>query len=374
MIKIAFFIGSLVSGGKERRFVELLTYLANDNKYDILVLTTSSEMHFPQFEKLGIPVKQVRKNRKMFGVNLPFQLFKILREFDADIVHTWGRIQTLYSLPAKALLRFRLINGQITNASRVNSAWERMIDFINFALSDQIVANSEAGLNAYTPPKSKSLVIKNGMNFSRFENLGDIESIKQKFRITTPFTIVMVATFSENKDYRRFLDVAKELLEIRDDVSFLAVGTYHKNRKELYEEFQQRINGNPKIMMTGVIHDVESLVHACDIGVLFTNNNVHGEGISNSVLEYMALGKPVMANDSGGTKEIIQHKLNGFLATNETSQNLALVLNDWLKNKTIRDKFGQNAKSLVYSEFSMEKMGIAFDKLYQKLVPNRLPK
>ena len=373
-MKLAFFIGSLVSGGKERRFVELLTYLTQDPKNKIIVLTTSSEMHFPQFESLGVTVRKIEKNKMLLGANIPIRVYSILRKFDADIVHTWGRIQTLYVLPAKRLLGFQLVNGQITNASRPSTGFERFVDFLNFRLSNKIVSNSLAGLDAYAPPISKALVIKNGMNFSRFENLPDRESIKKRYGIKTPFIVVMVATFSENKDYMRFLDVANNLLDIRDDVSFLAVGTYHKHRKELYEAFRQKIGGNPKVLMTGVIHDVESLVNSCDIGVLFTNNEFHGEGISNSVLEYMALGKPVMANDSGGTREIVKHNVNGFLVTDETARNLANVLNDWLNNNELRNELGKNGKNMIFTEFSVEKMGKAFFELYQQLVLSKLSK
>lgn len=369
MIRIAFFIGSLVSGGKERRFVELLSYLTRTKRYEILVITTSSEMHFPQFEKLGVGVRQISKNKWVLGTNIPVQLLKAIREFKADIVHTWGRMQTLYALPAKLALGFNLVNGQITNASKASKFSERIIDKLNFGLSDLIVANSKAGLDAYSPPSSKSLVVKNGMNFSRFENLPDSESIKKKFGISTPFAIVMVATFSANKDYIRYLDVANEILQVRDDVSFLAVGTYHKNRKELYEAFKKRIEGNPKIIMTGVIHDVEALVNSCDIGVLFTNNQVHGEGLSNAVLEYMALGKPVMANDSGGTKEILQHQQNGYLVSNESPEELAMVLSEWLSDEEARKKVGSRGKDLIYAEFSADRMGRDFAELYEKLVP-----
>jgi glycosyltransferase involved in cell wall biosynthesis len=367
MLKIAFFIGSLVSGGKERRFVELLTYLTKECRYKILVITTSPEMHFPQFEKLEIDVHQIRKKERAFGINIPLELLRILREFNPAIVHTWGRIQTLYILPAKISLGFQLVNGQITNASKAINMLESMIDTLNFRLSNQIVANSFAGLDVYAPPRKKSVVIKNGMNLSRFEHLPNPESVRIRYGIITRFAIVMVATFSENKDYLRYLEVANEMLKTRDDVSFLAVGTYHKNRKQLFDEFQKKANGNPKIKVTGVIHEVESLVNACDIGVLFTNNEIHGEGISNAVLEYMALGKPVLANDSGGTREIIHHKKNGFLATNETPGELASILNDWLNDQNIMNKLGRNGRKLIHSEFSIETMGKSFAELYQKL-------
>lgn len=367
MVKIAFFIGSLVSGGKERRFVELLTYLMKSGKYEILVITTSSEMHFPQFLALGVNFKQIKKRKPFSFFHVTLELLDTIRAFDADIIHTWGRIQTLYSLPAKVFLSVPLVNGQITNASYKRNFFEHFVDFLNFRFSDVIVSNSFAGLTAYSPPSTKAKVIQNGMNMNRFENLPEKEQIKKKYGIITPFAVVMVATFSENKDYWRFLDVAQELMELRKDVSFLAVGTFHKDRSSYYYSFQKKIAQFPRFIMTGVIHDVEALVNSCDVGILFSNTQVHGEGISNSILEYMALGKPVMANDSGGTKEILQHGINGYLATNEPPKALAEVLNEWFHKTELRETMGKNGQDLVYTSYSLEKMGESFTNLYQKL-------
>jgi glycosyltransferase involved in cell wall biosynthesis len=370
-MKIIFFIGSLVSGGKERRFIELLSYLKKENKYKILVLTTSTEMHFPQFQELDIETILINKNKSILGLNLPFEIIRIIHKIKPDFVHTWGRIQTFYVLPSRFFFKFILVNGQITNASKPKNSVDFFIDKLNFKFSHSIVANSQAGLKAYNPPLHKSLTIRNGMDFSRFEQLPSKQFIKDKFQIRTQFAIIMVATFSENKDYMRFFETAIELLKLRDDVTFLAVGTFHKDRNVSFLEFQKRSKDNSRIIMTGVILEVEALVNACDIGVLFTNNKVHGEGISNSILEYMALAKPVIANESGGTKEILIHKKNGYLVKDESPVELATILDDLLNNTESRKIMGDSGRSIFLEEFSSIKMGSSFSKLYHKLITDR---
>ena len=51
--------------------------------------------------------------------------------------------------------------------------------------------------------------------------------------------------------------------------------------------------------------NVESIVNTFTIGVL-NSASIHGEGISNSITEYMALGKPVIATDCGGNRELVE--------------------------------------------------------------------
>src|SRR5699024_5560529 len=129
-------------------------------------------------------------------------------------------------------------------------------------------------------------------------------SVKLKYGIVTPYTVVMAASFSNNKDYDTFYKIAKAITSKREDVTFIGVGGYGKD-ESTYRHLLQLTTNNKRILFPGRITDVEALVNACTVGVLFSNKKVHGEGISNSILEYMCLAKPVLANDAGGTNEIV---------------------------------------------------------------------
>ena len=373
MRKILFFIGGLVSGGKERRFVELLSYLKSTGGYDMLVVTTTSEVHFPAFFDLNIPLEKINTKGLLKTAGIPLELRKIALQFQPDVIHTWGRMQNFYALPSKMILGIPLINSQITNASPYTSQVNRIIDRINFRLSDLILSNSYAGIEAYQPPVSKTRVIYNGMNLGRFVNLPEKSAVKEKFKITTPFCVVMVATFSKNKDYERFFNVAAKVLESRKDITFVGVGYFHRDAS-LYKKCQSLIKNNPLMLMTGVISDVEALVNAADLGVLFSNKEVHGEGISNAVLEYMALGKAVIANDAGGTKEIIKDGENGHLVDQESIDELSNKIKYLIDNPRKREELGASGKSLVEQNFSIQKMGHNFSKLYDDFWITQLSK
>ena len=98
------------------------------------------------------------------------------------------------------------------------------------------------------------------------------------------------------------------ILNNRKDVTFLVIG----NGINL-EKCRMKARGHEKIKFLGFQNDIESIVNVFNAGVLLTNQDVHGEGISNSIMEYMALGKPVIATDGGGTKELIVDGKTGFL-------------------------------------------------------------
>lgn len=367
--RVLIFIGSLRSGGKERRLIELLTFFNNKKDYEFLVVLTKNEIHYKKFYDLSIPFIVIDKLPKRTDWKIFYHIYKICSEFRPHIIHSWGRMQTFYSLPSVFFQDIKLINSQITAAPPKMSRWSlnSIIDRLNFKFSKIILSNSRAGINSYNPPKNKNRVIYNGLNLGRFENLTSPHVIRQKYSINTPFAILMAASFTNNKDYYRFYRVAKIVTQQRNDVTFIGVGGFDKDER-IYKDMVDFSSKNPQILFPGRISDVESLINACDVGVLFSNTKIHGEGISNSVMEYMALSKPVIANDAGGTKEILYHNANGYLITNQTDEEIAALIEFLVDSPEKRLQFGRAGKRIIEEHFSLETMGKEFEKVYKESV------
>jgi glycosyltransferase involved in cell wall biosynthesis len=108
---------------------------------------------------------------------------------------------------------------------------------------------------------------------------------------------------------------------------------------------------------------VVSLVNLFDIAVLTTR----GEGISNSIMEYMALGKPVIATDCAGNREIIEDGVSGFLIRPADVRGLAAKINHLLQDEGKRSRMGQAGALRIQKDFSLEKMISTYCRLYAKL-------
>lgn len=360
--KIIFFIGTLCAGGKERRLVELLTYLKNNTEHEMLVVLRQDQIDYPAFFKLNVPYKILTVKYIKKDLRLPFQFYKICSEFKPDIIHTWGSMPASVALPTVIVKRIPHVNSQITSAPPRMKKWSfsALQNKINFSFSDVILSNSKAGLESFKPQNNKSQVIYNGVNFDRFKDLPDPNKVREKYNIGTPFSVIMVASFTENKDYRRYIKIAEEVISARKDISFICVGD-GPNLSTICE----KAKNNDKIIFTGRINDVESLINACDIGVLFSPN---GEGISNSILEYMALGKPAIATNTGGTKEIIDHKVTGYLINNESIEEIAKLIINLVDDQIKRATLGSAGRTKIESQFSLTKMGNEFVDLFQELI------
>ena len=362
-MRVVHIIESLGSGGKERQLVELLKGHSKLPGLESELIIMSNEIHYNYIDKLDIPIHILTRNfRKDPGVFV--RLFRLLRDRQYNILTSWGSMCSIYSLPAVLILKIKFVNGFLRDAPPKLSINDRLwiASKLTFPFSDAIVANSKAGLKAYNVPSKKSHYIYNGFDFNRIKNLQDPVHVKKMFNIDTEFVVGMVASFSERKDYNTYLTVAKTVLSKRNDVTFLAVGdgiNLESCMKSVPEELKNRI------ILTGKIKDVESLVQVLNIGVLLST---HGEGISNTIMEYMSLGKPVVATCCGGNEELIVDGETGYLIQIRDCNGVADRLLYLLDNASHAEKMGQMGFKRLKADFSLERMAQDFANLYQKLI------
>lgn len=360
-MKILFFINDLRSGGKERRLVELIKGLSNFSEIEMEIVLTKDGIHYSDIYASNIKIHYLLRKKGKKDLTLFYKFFKIAKHFKPDILHVWENLVTIYAIPIKIFLRVPMINNQITN-STIQKAYSISSHRLTFLFSDKIIANTYAGLKAYNAPKNKSLVIYNGFDFNRVANLEEKSIIRKKFNIQTKFVVGMVATFSKKKDYQTYIKAANKVLEKERDVTFLCVGDGDSN------EFKEMVhkNNKEKILFLGKKSKVEPIMNICDLGVLMTNPK-HGEGISNAILEFNALDKPVIASLGGGTSEIIEDEVSGFLIKPEHPDQLSNKIIYLLENDKERYQFGRNAKEIVGNRFSISKMIDEFREVYQNI-------
>lgn len=260
-----------------------------------------------------------------------------------------------------------LISNLIADAKKTFASCTLSNFFFRVSLrfSDIILSNSQAGLNAYSVKNSNAYLIYNGINLNRFNKLEDIKELKESLKICGKSIVIMVASASINKDYNLFLDVAKHIYTKQQNIVFLGVG----GGTEL-SSIQERIKDEKihNVKMLGLRNDIESLIAASDIGVLFTNNRLHGEGISNSIMEYMALGKPVITTDfEGGSRELICDGESGFIFERNI-QTISNKILELINNRELSASIGEKGKKIIESKFTIDQMGENFVNMYGKYI------
>jgi glycosyltransferase involved in cell wall biosynthesis len=368
-MKILFLLDCLIAGGKERRSLELMKGIRLNPDIELELVLMSKEIHYKEVFDLDITIHYlIRSKKKDLSVFRKF--YRICKEFRPDIVHCWDSMTAVYAVPACKLLNIKLVNGMVIDTpvkqNIFNKEWFRAQ--LTFPFSTMVVGNSNAGLKAYKAPGKKSSCIYNGLDINRFRNLTDPTIIRQQIfgNELGPFFIVgMVAAFAVRKDYKTLIKAAIKLVSKNDDIRFILVGDG--------PEFEEIKNSVPihflsKILFLGKRSNVESIVNIFDVGVLLTNSKVHGEGISNSIIEYMALGKPVIATSGGGTNEVIVDQRNGYLIDAEDERQLIEKIEVLRKDKLLARDLGNAGLEMVKEKFDLKIMTGNYLKVYNRLI------
>lgn len=363
-MKILIVTDSFHTGGKERRLIELLKGLIKKGVHCELV-ALSEVVQYDELYDLNLKIhffkRAYNKDISIFG-----KLKKLIKESQPDIIQSWSSMASIYVAPIARLYNIQFINATIADAPKHSNLMKKSFfrRKITFPFSDAIIANSYAGLKSYRAPMHKSFAIHNGFDMKRIQSLRDADQVRKEFNIETPFVVGMIGKFEDRKDYDTYIKAATSIVNQRDDVSFLAIGdgkNFEKVKSLLPES-------HPRIIFTGRQSGVESLINIFTIGVLTTNDRVHGEGISNAILEYMVLGKPVIASRGGGTAEIVLDSETGMIIDPFDQNALVEKINFLLDHEQTREEMGKKGALRIEQNFSLEKMTDAYIELYHKLL------
>jgi glycosyltransferase involved in cell wall biosynthesis len=205
-------------------------------------------------------------------------------------------------------------------------------------------------------------VIYNGFDFSGRLAAPD-PALRAELGIATPYAVGMVARFGAHKDYPCYFAAAEQILARRDDITFLAIGDGPG-----LEAWQARFAQQPRVRVLGRRGDVERICAVLDAGVLATAVGAHGEGISNALTEFLAVGKPVVATDDGGNRELVGEHGCGLLVPPADPGALAAAIERLIDRPDEARAMGGKGACVVREVFSREAMVDAWLALYRQIL------
>jgi glycosyltransferase involved in cell wall biosynthesis len=182
----------------------------------------------------------------------------------------------------------------------------------------------------------------------------------------------MAARMEPQKDHRTLIAAVGQLRRTHPDIMLLLAGQ-GQTRPEL-EEYCRELDVADNVKFVGHRRDVERVMSICVASVLLTNTDIHHEGISNTIIESMALGVPVVATRGGGTDEILPDtelggppyefgvKVDAF-AVDQVANGLAYLLD----NEAERICIGENANAMVRARFNLKRFIVDNVNLYREL-------
>jgi glycosyltransferase involved in cell wall biosynthesis len=216
----------------------------------------------------------------------------------------------------------------------------------------------------------KITVIYNGLDTSRLATrLGRAETILAlglaRDTDGRMFVTILANMRHEVKDYPLFLRAAQRVKEAIPGAMFLLAG-----EGELAESLRglaADLGIADSTIFLGRCDKVAELLSISDVCVLSSK----AEGFSNSILEYMAAGCPVVATDVGGAREVIREGLTGYLVQSGDNQTMADRIISLLREPEKAREMGQRGRQIVEQTFSTAAQLRAVEGLYEKLLNTR---
>jgi glycosyltransferase involved in cell wall biosynthesis len=216
-------------------------------------------------------------------------------------------------------------------------------------------------------PPEKIEVIYNGLDLSEYQQTLKNKSLREELGLVNGTLLVgLIANFNfEIKGHVYFLGAAKKILEKVPDAKFVLVGDGPLRAR--YEEVVRELNIKKDVYFLGIRTDVPAIISNLDVSVLSSTN----EGFSNVIMESMAAGKPVVATNVGGSKEMVADGVTGYLIPPADSQSMANAIIDLLENPDKAMAMGFAGRKVVKEKFTVEAMVKKYEELYFSLLKDR---
>jgi glycosyltransferase involved in cell wall biosynthesis len=277
-----------------------------------------------------------------------------LRKAKADIVHFSDERAAYHNSLAAFLAGTRMICH--LRVSYPHLGWRQRLCLL--PIQSFIFVSKEAKDSfAISLPERKARVIYDAVEIPVEDRLECGAEVRRELEVPEGCGVVgMVARVSRQKDYFTLADAAVQILVRHPDTRFLIVGDnslVDLNRSH-YAEVAERLEElgiSDRFIFTGHRSDVARLIGAMDLCVLCT----HREGFPLSILESMAMGRPVVATAVGGIPEIVIPGVTGYLHAHENSKELADAVLLLMEDPAQARCMGLTAREHVRQNYSRQR-------------------
>ncbi len=375
--KVLHLIGSFHSGGSERQALQLAFALAKEGSFDIRLATLNQKGPLrAEAGSMGFEEVPEFPLTSFYDLNFIAQVRKFarfLRDKDFEIVHTHDFYTNVFGLTAMKLAGVRVKIASKRETLGVRTPVQRFVERQMFRSADVVVANSRMVSDFLIGEgvlSRKIEVIHNGLDHYRFKRrTGNRQADLRRLGINLDEKkrfITMVANFRHDvKNHPMLLRAAKLVCEQRGEAHFLLVGD--GELRNGLEQMSNELGLSERVHFLGECEAIPELLAVSFAGVLTSRH----EGFSNSILEYMAAGLPVVATDVGGASEAISPGETGFLVASEDHKALAERLMELLGSPDRSRELGEKGRGRVGKHFSIEAQRDKTLALYNKKLGER---
>ncbi len=371
---VAHVIFRFAVGGLENGLVNLINWMPDDRyRHAIISLTDSTDFR-NRVKGRDVPIFELHK-QPGHDLGVYTRMWQILRRLRPDIVHTRNLPALEFLAVAACAIRSGRIHGEhgrdlydIDGSSRKYNLFRRLArpfvhryTAVSADLADWLVGT--VGV-----PLTRVHQIYNGVDVERFQPRRGLRQAFGPENFVHPGTLIVgtVGRMQGVKDQVTLVRAVLRLIsmdpEARERLRLVLVGDGPLRQQS--QDLLRQSGAEHLAWLPGEQEDVPRLMQGMDVFVLPSL----GEGISNTILEAMACGLPVIATRVGGNPELVEEGETGMLVPPADPEALAQALRRYLQDGTLLRRHGAAGRKKVLASFSQTNMVEGYLKVYDSVI------
>lgn len=381
-IRVLVAITVLGTGGATNVALDLANHLNQSSDFEVLLITgpipPGRNDLTPLAREMKIPIQMVPNLVNHIDPIINFKsisdLRKIMVEGNFDVVHTHSSVAGVVGRLAAYFARVPIIIHHVhgwglhERMSTLSKLMYLNLERLCAVFTDRLIAVSNTdikkGLEYRIASKEKFVLIYNGIDQKRFEQNVDEQQIRQELGLKPDSDLVgMVGRLDEQKNPLDFIRAAELVCKSYPNVQFVFIGDGPLRNES--ENLIKELELQDKFILLGYRDDVTRIMPVMKITALSSL----WEGLPIVFLESLCAGKPIVANNVDGAKEIVVDGETGYLVTPGQPAEMAEKILILLKHESLCNDMAVIAKHRS-EYYSVERMVGEIEQLYRNQLKN----
>jgi glycosyltransferase involved in cell wall biosynthesis len=291
-----------------------------------------------------------------------------------DVVHAYNFYGNVFAVPPARLAGARVVLASIRDCGPYLSPMQLRVQRLVCRAATRVVVNAGAvrdWLVADGYDAGRIVVIPNGVDLHRFHRPADPAAVRAGLGLEADVPMVtVVSRVTHLKGLETFITSAAILADRYPRARFVIAGEPAPG-DGLYlaslERLADRLGVGDRVVFAGLCREVPALLAASTVVVMPSLN----EALSNSLLEAMAAGVPIVATRVGGTPEAMTDGESGLLVPPGDVRALTTRVGQLLDDRQMAAALGRAARGVIEERFSLPRMVAATEHLYEELLRER---
>ncbi len=329
--------------------------------YNVIV-TGPNNIDVDKIEALGAKFIEIPMNKtgtNIFGdIKYLYRLFKFLKKEKPDVTLGYTVKPVIYGAIAAKLAGVKNINSMVTGGgytftaktfkAKVLGFIVKILYKIGFSVANNVTFQNADDLNEFC---DKKLVKKEKCHIVNGSGVNMAHFLPTDYPKT--ITFFMLSRLLKSKGVAEYLESAKIVKQLYPNTRFCLLGKYETNMQDaLPKEYIEQFIKDGIIKRYEETSDVRPYYADCSVYVLPS----YREGTPRTVLEAMAMGRPIITTDTNGCRETVIDGRNGFLVPIGNYEKLADAMIKFIENPNLIEIMGQESINYCLEKFEVNKV------------------